>query len=772
MRTRAFWIAIIVFVTPGFVLAPAWWSGGLGPDEDDILYYIPIREYFQRCIVRGDFPLFNPWNGLGRPFLEDPQTALFYPATWLFAIFETWLAYPLHLWLHYSLALWGCYRLLRAQSLDPRAAIFGAVTFAFCGFMLAHRAHLTMQAAAAWLPIVLWRSEALRRTGFPSLLARSAQVASDPAALRRFAMPFLLLTCAIALQCFAGHVQMAALSFFAAVILTLAPRPITGSPPPWHRLRAFAWLLGAGLTAGGLFAVQWIPTLGYLRICDRADWSYYEFTDNSLSPASVLLMVFPFLFGQRTLNDWFASEYWGPSHQCEQTGYVGLVALVLAMFALRRPWRLDATRRPYGWLLGFGILLAIGRWGPLCPFLYWLPGSSLFRCPARALLLIDLALAALAASVVNDLVCDPTPLRARLRATIRDALAHPVAVAVIAIAALYAIAITGISLAPVDRKAALQAISPVSPAVWLPLLVAIGALLNVRRVVARWREPDAANLLIIFGLVDLAILGWNLDVPASRRSVAAIEAEATLLPWTAEFNGGVSRLWVATSRVGDKPGEYVNSLQRCIANTNLLARTMVLTDYGPLQPRSFADAFAMRPWGESDRVVELLADSRWRDAAAVGWILVCGEGLRAPADAFLRLTLPTGERLYQSRRFPRFVRGDDGEPLQWVWESVDRVRIERVFDAAGTGPAGAIGPQSSRWHVSLLSLPGWRVAAAGPAATLETAPDSLMLLVKPEDPAATHVTLEYRVPGLGVGVAISFGTAIALVAFAVVSRRE
>ncbi|HZT21752.1 MAG TPA: hypothetical protein VFB55_02470, partial [Verrucomicrobiae bacterium] len=40
--------------------------------------------YLHASIRSGELPLWNPYTALGRPFLADPETAVFYPPNWIF----------------------------------------------------------------------------------------------------------------------------------------------------------------------------------------------------------------------------------------------------------------------------------------------------------------------------------------------------------------------------------------------------------------------------------------------------------------------------------------------------------------------------------------------------------------------------------------------------------------------------------------------------------------------------------------------------------------
>ena len=86
MPNRRLWVTLIFILAPGVLLAPVWLSGGLGAAEDDVLYYFPSRLYFHQTINDGHWPWLNPLTGVGRPFAADPQSAVWYPPTWLFAL--------------------------------------------------------------------------------------------------------------------------------------------------------------------------------------------------------------------------------------------------------------------------------------------------------------------------------------------------------------------------------------------------------------------------------------------------------------------------------------------------------------------------------------------------------------------------------------------------------------------------------------------------------------------------------------------------------------
>ncbi len=738
-------VFLLALLVPGVMLAPVWGLRGLGAGEDDILYYFPMRTFFGDTIRAGDWPALNPWVGLGRPYVADPQTAVWYPTTWLFAVLPPLVAYPLSLWLHYSLALWGMYRLLRATSLDATAALFGGVAFAFSGFLLAHRAHFAMQHAAAWTPWVIWR------------VGRYVQ--APPGAGRGRLAPAAL---ACSVQAFAGHVQVALLTLAAALAYLLARplvealRRVRGQRTAGHiglsRILGRWGLLGA--CGVGLFAVQWLPTYEYLKVCTRGERTYRDFVENSWEPVSALGLVMPMLFGQRTPN-FFPQAYWGPSHQVEQFAYAGIVPLLLALLALRRGWSFDARRRPWVVLAVLGLLLALGRYGPLCPLLYALPGSNLFRCPARAMLLFNLAVAALAAVTLHDLRNAPARQRVQLRAAggawTRWAAALFAALVVLPLVWL-ALPFQPEHLARAGRAA----LRVSNPAVWLPVVTVAVALVLLAANLQRRRQPPRAWLLILATALDLGVIGWTIDVPAGAPRVADLIEPRSPADWLEEVRESPHRLWVVTAREDGKPGEYIEPVAKAVANTNILRRVATLTDYGPLQPRVVTQQFGFKPWGETDAAAPLLQDTAWMRAFNVGWVLLTAPDSPAPADCELVRETPAGYRLYRNPSASGWALFADASQPGAVRSAASTTTSLRAD--ADTWPATAAPQSPARVLISQLALPGWSVRVNGQPAPIQPTVAGLLAVDVPTGAAAT-IECVYRTPGLRLGAVVTAATA-------------
>jgi hypothetical protein len=769
-------VLLAVVALPGVLLAPVWRLAGLGAGEDDILYYYPARVFFHETICAGHWPWLNPWTGLGRPFVADPQTAFWYPFTWLFAVLPPLRAYPISLWMHYSLALWGMYRLLRALELDQRAALLGGIAFAFCGFLLAHRAHLTMQHAAAWTPWVFWRLH--RYTLSPTSTTSPERKAG---ALRRLpdsgTQRLAVATVVLALQGLAGHVQIMALTALGALVFLLSGPQSWSFAPSAGRARvgrgiiAARWLI-ACVCAAGLLAVQWLPTLDYVRLCTRVERGYRDFVENSWHPASAIGFLLPMLFGQRTPN-FFGQAYWGPSHQVEQTAYAGLLPLLLAALALRRGWRFDPRRRPWVSLAAFGLLLALGQYGPICPFLYWIPGSRLFRCPARTLLLVNLAVAALAAITFHDLGAAPSPLRARLRATAVRWTSRPLTTAALFVAIPVALILLALPLIDAQsRAAALRAVRPWNPAVWVPLVMAFASLTALGAAVRRWRQPRLLWLLPAVTALDLAVIGWTIDVPAGRSHPSELLSPGGAPDWMEPLRDGPHRLWVVTGRQGRLPGEYVRPVEKAVANTNILRHIASLTDYGPLQPGCLQARFGFKPWGEAPEAARLLTDTTWMRLYNVGWILLCDQQWPAPAGCDLNTITADGWRLYRNPTAAGdALLEDPTQPgaVRVCPEGPTRLTVW-VDTWPTTGPADVATAASGPWQdwprlvVSRLALPGWTARCDGRPMPIEQVADGLIGVRVPPG-QAVEIRFNYSPPGLYLGMVISLLSALVLATF-------
>ncbi len=342
-----------------------------GGDLASFLY--PYYAFAARELRAGRVPLWNPYVFSGMPFVGDVQSGLFYPLNLAQFALDPALSYQdmealavLHLWL----AGCGMFLLLRrlpGTRLSAWPALLGAVAFMFSDLFILHFGNLNLIAGAAWLPF--------------AVLLLSQALAWHSSARALLAGLFLGL-CGLA-----GHLQPLLYNALALALVVLCQALRAWSLRNAGRCLA---LLALALAAGAsVSAPATLPALALAGHTTRADFTYWEAERYSLTPLRALGLLLPELTGRDPRS------YWGLGDRVE-SGYVGLLPLALALYAA---WRCRHRLRALALVLaGAFFALALGNTTPLHGWLYLLlPGMSLLRAPARALYVVDFALAALAA---------------------------------------------------------------------------------------------------------------------------------------------------------------------------------------------------------------------------------------------------------------------------------------------------------------------------------------------------------------------------------------
>ena len=482
------------------------WRATLGhvvlAEGDALAHHVPMRMLALHYLQQGYWPLWNAGDFAGYPFLGSMQSALFYPATWLFALLPLPVAIDAQVMVSHAVAALGMYAYARALGCGRNAAAFAALTFSYAGFLLARGAHTVVLQGVVWIPTLLWSLERLRSS-------TSARV---------------VLIGALAWACliFAGHPQMSAYAGFLAVAYVGF---FAWSGPPVGRGRYALWsllTLGAGMS---LTAVQLLPTRELGAESIRAQLSYSDFISYSLPVRQLPMLLFPFLFGGRA-----GSSYWGAgTFIVETTGYVGVAPVALALASLARV-RVDPHIRFWLAVAVVSLLLALGGATPLAFVTYHLPLYNSLRAHARTLALVDCAVAVLAGIALRD-----APLRAMMRAA---AAVLALVFATIVLAPLIGPTIWGWMAARQFAGAQLDTMlaatfSPGNPALIAPLLLSLAVVATVA--LARRAPLVAAAMLLAIQLIDMRLFDdWyphryppppaSVDVPYDVQAVAAVEA--------------------------------------------------------------------------------------------------------------------------------------------------------------------------------------------------------------------------------------------------------
>lgn len=586
---RRILVSALLLLLPSVVLIGAWRLGGVSALEDDLLYYMPVRQHIGERVADGDLPMWNPLVGMGRSIAADPQAGLWYPPTHLFAILPWFLAYPLTIVLHFALAGAGMYRLLRTHRCEWRAALFGAIAFEFSGFLVAHRVHLTMLEAAAWIPWMLFGWRRFAETG-------------------RY-RHFLVAVAALGAQLLVQHTQISIVT-----VLLISAYSMTAL---LAFRRTLLWQypigLGLGLSIG---AIQLLPSVMHFLGSGRSSASYHLFVENSWWPSSSILLLFPMLFGSRTPNLW-SDPWWGVSHFSEQSAYASVAVLIFAIGSLGLLWRrggaTSSIRREviFWWTACLiALLLALGRFTPLSEWLFHVPIYNSLRCPARWTLVWSVAwpiLAGLTASALLRRGEGVSGLGRLLRVV------AGIVVPLIGVAFLGAVVWAYLKLdwlhsqfgGLYDAQRILsgleEAVRLTNPAIWWPIaLIAVTALLIVRWSHAPRQRRFAPVLLVC--IIDLAAVAGFVDVDVSTYRLDDLLNPP---PLAQAIQGRDpqpgQRLLLARARA-----DYTRPVEILSPQTNTLFGVPTVNGYGPFQPVHQRHLFGFAPWGSSEAMLGLL----------------------------------------------------------------------------------------------------------------------------------------------------------------------
>lgn len=352
----------------------------------------PDLSFLAGALGDGHWPLWNPYDRGGYPFLADTQTGLYYPLTWLFVApgaaggVPGWVAQA-HVLAMHAIAGITMHAYLRSRGLRAAAAALGGVAWIVSGPMIIHKAGPVIW-AMVWAPLVWIAVDRLiERARAPGWWRRSAGLAG-----------------ALYLSASAGPPQ----GFF-YVLLATAPYGLLRLT--WAlvdarrdgRLRdeLTRQLRGLGLAAlatAVLLAILFVPASEVLAFSPRASRSLdYNLSNPNPAGAALRGLVCPALGGIQL--------------------YGGVLVLALAVTALVMRARADrGAPILFFTVAAAALVLSFGAATPLLSFLVrHVPGFGLFREANRYKLLFELALVPVAAHGFHSILeADPARRRRSL----------------------------------------------------------------------------------------------------------------------------------------------------------------------------------------------------------------------------------------------------------------------------------------------------------------------------------------------------------------------
>jgi hypothetical protein len=153
-QPRAFPVALASIVA---VLLAFWpmLAGQIVFQRDSALWLFPARWFVRQSLLAGEFPGWNPYQGLGFPLLADPQYGVFYPPNWLFLLVPDGMVAHLMSWLSLAHLAWGglgMMLLARGLGACPGGSAVAGLTWALSGHTTSAWAIGPLLLGEAWIP--------------------------------------------------------------------------------------------------------------------------------------------------------------------------------------------------------------------------------------------------------------------------------------------------------------------------------------------------------------------------------------------------------------------------------------------------------------------------------------------------------------------------------------------------------------------------------------------------------------------------------------------
>ena len=157
------WLALglLALATLGFFSRVVTGQNWMPADGGDLVSFLfPAYRFAAAAIRDGGWPLWNPSLYIGAPHVGDIQAGFLYPPNLLLFLLKPDFPYVALQWLsigHLWFAGAGMYLLLvRGLRVRRVAALTGALAFMFSDVFIVHFGNLNFNAAASWLPWVVW----------------------------------------------------------------------------------------------------------------------------------------------------------------------------------------------------------------------------------------------------------------------------------------------------------------------------------------------------------------------------------------------------------------------------------------------------------------------------------------------------------------------------------------------------------------------------------------------------------------------------------------
>lgn len=291
--------------------------------------------------------------------------------------------------IHYPLAGMGTFLFLRTKGVNFWGGILGGFTFMFTPFLITMEVfgHGGQMMTAAYIPLAIWAVDQLLQKRNLLYLGITALV--------------------IGLQLQRGHVQIVYYTWMAIGLYA-----IYFLIQKWWKennlkvvTKSLSYLTTSLILGFGLAAILYFSVYEYTPYSIRGGGGaqgggvgFNYATQWSFHPKEMLTFLIPSFFG------FGGQTYWGSMPFTDYPNYMGILALILAIFAF------VFKRRDTIWFFAgvilISLLISFGKhFSPLYKLLYnYLPFFNKFRVPVMILILVQFSIAILAGMGLQNLI--------------------------------------------------------------------------------------------------------------------------------------------------------------------------------------------------------------------------------------------------------------------------------------------------------------------------------------------------------------------------------
>lgn len=279
----------------------------IGTDNPKLFY--PYRKFTVDELKRGRIPLWNPYVFSGNIHAATYQSAVYYPLNILYFVLPLADAWSILVIIQPILAGFFTFLFLKSQRMTDRGSLFGALCFAFSGWMIAWwEESLVIEHSILWLPLALYASSLLWQQD------------------KKQALGFILFFTAISMSILAGFLQM---TLYLGITVALWNFYLWVSHPK-RSLKPAALLFVGALLAMCITAIHWFPAFEAYRTSPRGAVAATFLFEEFLVPLKHLVtFLAPDFWGNPgTYNYFFPRIFYH-----EKVVYIGIVPLLFALYA-------------------------------------------------------------------------------------------------------------------------------------------------------------------------------------------------------------------------------------------------------------------------------------------------------------------------------------------------------------------------------------------------------------------------------------------------------